>query len=113
MTSPDWQRLGTAIKQARGQLTQQELAERAGVTDTTIRVLETARRTNFRSATLRAVSAAVGWTPDSAQRILDGGEPLEEEPDFGDRLDRLESQLSQVLDILQAQQRRDADSLPG
>ena len=109
MTSPhDWQRLGAAIKQARGTLTQQELAERAGVTDTTIRVLETARRTNFRSATLRAVSTAVGWTPDSAERVLRGGEPRDEEPDFGDRLDRLESQLSQVLDMLRAQQERQA-----
>ena len=74
----DWERLAGAIRERRQALgmTQQQLAEAAGVTRTTIKNLEGARQPTKRPpASLPAVEHALGWTLGSARAILDGDKP--------------------------------------
>lgn len=74
----DWDRLAGAIRERRAALgmTQQQLADAAGVTRTTIKNLEGARQPTKRPpASLPAVENALGWTLGSARTILAGGEP--------------------------------------
>lgn len=82
MASEAWKRVARAVRQGREQLglTQAELASKAGVSEPTIRVLETARRTGYQRATLREIASALGWTPDSIDRILDDKPPVESVP---------------------------------
>jgi transcriptional regulator with XRE-family HTH domain len=74
----DWDRLAGAIRKRRQVLgmTQQQLADAAGVARTTIKNLEGARQPAARPpASLPAVENALGWTLGSARAILGGGEP--------------------------------------
>lgn len=74
----DWDRLARAIRERRVALgmTQQQLADAAGVTRTTIKNLEGARQPTKRPpASLPAVENALGWTLGSARTVLAGGEP--------------------------------------
>lgn len=89
VTDEAWRRLAGAVRARRDELgfTQAELAVESGVSEPTIRVIETARRGSYQRATLRAIAQALGWTPDSLDRILRGEEPVEagkpdERPDF-------------------------------
>lgn len=70
-------RLARAIQRRRDSLgfTQVQLADLAGVTDTTIRNLEGGREFKRLPASLPAVEQALGWVPGSARAILGGGEP--------------------------------------
>jgi transcriptional regulator with XRE-family HTH domain len=82
-TDADWDRLAGAVRHRREELgfTQVQLAERAGVTDTTIGNLEGGRRFKRPPASLPAVEQALGWTKGSARAVLTGGEPaLDAEP---------------------------------
>jgi len=74
----DWDRLTDAIQRRRNELglTQVQLAEAAGVTDTTIRNLEGGRKFRRLPASVPAVEQALGWAPGSARIVLDGGEPI-------------------------------------
>lgn len=58
-------------------MTQLELAERAGVSESTIQNLEAGRQYTRRPPSLSRVEAALGWAPGSADIVLDGGEPVE------------------------------------
>lgn len=73
----DWERLANAVRQRREALgfTQAQLAEAAGVTDTTIGNLEGGRKFKRPPASLPGVEQALGWTPGSARVVLAGGEP--------------------------------------
>lgn len=73
----DWDRLATAVQRRRETLglTQVQLAEAAGVTDTTIRNLEGGRKFKRPPASLPSVEQALGWSPGSARVVLAGGEP--------------------------------------
>lgn len=55
-------------------LTWEQVAKRAKVSYETIRSLR-AGDGRGRAASRRAISAALGWTRDSVDRILDGGDP--------------------------------------
>lgn len=73
----DWDHVAAAIRSRRiaeGR-TQQEMAERAGVSLATWRLLETAGRTRYQDLTLRGVTRALGWGPDAIERLLDGEDP--------------------------------------
>lgn len=73
----DWDRLARAIRERRQVLglTQQQLADAAGVTRTTIKNLEGARKPTKRPpASLPAVEQALGWALGSARAVL-AGEP--------------------------------------
>lgn len=75
----DWDRLAGAIRERRQALgmTQQQLADAAGVTRTTIKNLEGARQPTKRlPSSIAAVEQVLGWAPGSARIVLDGGEPI-------------------------------------
>lgn len=78
MDATDWKRLADAIKHRREALglTQVQLAELMGVSDTTIRNLEGGREFKRLPASVAAVEQALGWAPGSARAILAGGEPV-------------------------------------
>lgn len=75
----DWDRLAGAIRERRQALgmTQQQLADAAGVTRTTIKNLEGARQPAKRlPLSVAPVEQALGWAPGSARIVLDGGAPI-------------------------------------
>lgn len=61
--SKDWQRIAAAVRARRLELglTQQGLAAEAGVSLTTVNLLEAGKQTSYRDLTLAAVARALGW----------------------------------------------------
>jgi transcriptional regulator with XRE-family HTH domain len=110
MADEPWRRLAGAVRARRDALgwTQAELAARSGVSEPTIRVIETARRSSYQRATLRAIAEALGWPTDSPDRILRGEEPMPTAEDAagrpvsdhgdGARIDALERQVAELGD---------------
>jgi transcriptional regulator with XRE-family HTH domain len=82
--SQDWARLARAIQQAResrvmpggARMTQQQLADEAGVSLGTIQNLEDPKRTRTRRPPTLALVEQVFWKPGSAAAVLDGGDPI-------------------------------------
>jgi transcriptional regulator with XRE-family HTH domain len=75
--------VGDAIVRRRLQLdmSQEELAERAGVARDTVQALELGKRTNFRSKTKRKLDKALQWVPGEGIEALEAGrEAREEQP---------------------------------
>lgn len=74
-----WERLAERIRERRLELglTQTQLARDAQASDRTIGALERAEQARYHAATLRSVAVALGWTPDSVERILAGDEPVD------------------------------------
>lgn len=70
-------------------MTQSELAAAAGISEATIRVLETSRRTSYQPGTLHDVARALHWTPDSIDRILSGLDPIPVDQATDSEADRL------------------------
>lgn len=79
-----WKRLGRTVRQARvaKKMSQKKLAEAAGVGVNTITAIETGDGER-RELTLVNVCEALGWTPDSYFRVLEGDKPAmaEAEPE--------------------------------
>lgn len=75
----DWQRVAAAVRDRRASLrwTQQQAAERAGISLANWGVVEAAGRTSYRPSTLRGICIALRWSTDSIDRILRGEEPIE------------------------------------
>jgi DNA-binding XRE family transcriptional regulator len=75
----DWQRLGKALQAARKakdiRLTQPEMAKELGVGRSVIQLIEAGTEYKKPTPTIRAYARRVGWTDDSADRVLAGGEP--------------------------------------
>lgn len=73
----DVERLGRAVYTRRRQLglSQQELAEAAGVSQTTIRNIEAGRVGARRGPSVPLVERALGWKAGSGEDVLAGGEP--------------------------------------
>lgn len=76
---PQWNRLGEQIRRARGRarLSQEDLANRAHVSKRTIGSYENGRVPEGPGIPdgYYRVADALGWTSDSVDRILDGGDP--------------------------------------
>lgn len=78
-----WQRVAEQViaRRLRLGLTQAEVADRSGggVSLPVVQVAEGARQPNDTMAlrTARALSRALGWTDDSVERIVAGGEPVD------------------------------------
>lgn len=69
--------LGQAVRSRRSQLdlTQQEVAQAGGPSDTTQTAIETESATSVRKETLRKLDKGLQWVPGSAQAAYDGGQP--------------------------------------
>ena len=87
----DWTRLGAALKAAREarNLPQGTVAEMIGVKRGTMRNIENGEIARV-TPTVRAYARAVGWTDDSVEAVLAGGEPVKapigaETPEARDR----------------------------
>ncbi|MCX4778107.1 helix-turn-helix domain-containing protein [Streptomyces sp. NBC_01264] len=80
----DCARLGEALKAARlalrPKLTQEEVAVALGVSRATVQNIEQGKPFKRVSPTIRAFAELVGWTPDSPERILAGGDPIRGNP---------------------------------
>ena len=80
MVYSKWQPVAERVvaRMAEIPIEQAELARKAGVSDPVVRSLMTGRQRaeNPRPGPIRKVSAALGWTPDSIERILAGDEPV-------------------------------------
>lgn len=76
---PQWNRLGEQIRRARrrGRLSQEDLASRAQVSKRTIGHYENGRVPEGAAIPdgYYKVADALGWTADSIDRVLQGGEP--------------------------------------
>ncbi len=72
-----WTRVGNAVKDRRLALgwTQQEAADRAGVSLATWRLIELAGRERFQELTLRGLVRGLGWPVGSIERLRAGGPP--------------------------------------
>jgi len=110
----DWQAVSDAIQARLTELdmTQAELAHRAGVALETVRELQLNLRSRRRSPrTLVAVSQALGWPSDHLAVIADGGRP--DDPDAGDpvlaELDAIKEVLTGITARLDTIERRLAD----
>jgi len=110
-------------------MSQAELAAAAGVSLSTVRAIESGRRTSLRASNRRAIARALGWEPESIDVILAGGDPIpaQHQPaqrsvadqlaELRARLDRLEemlgirrmladAELEEVADRLHEEKRR-------
>lgn len=78
----NWARLGAAVAAARRpRLTQQQLAEKVGVSRGTVQNIEHGKGLTKITPTLRAVEREIGWAPGSLERVMAGEEPVPlEEP---------------------------------
>lgn len=109
----DFERLAERVRTRRHELglTQSALASEAGATDRLIRSIELGEQRNRHPGTLRAIAAALGWTPDSIDRILAGEEPAAKRlltPDQEERLLALERQLAELrAEIKEVREERD------
>ena len=72
-----WQRVGDAVKDRRLALgwTQQEAADRSGVSLATWRLVESAGRERFQELTLRGLARGLGWPVGAIDQLRAGGPP--------------------------------------
>lgn len=72
-----WAELRAAITTRMAQLgySKTELDREVGMSAETVRPIRTGTPGNYRASTLAKVSKALGWTPESIEQILEGGEP--------------------------------------
>ncbi|MEU2755980.1 helix-turn-helix transcriptional regulator [Streptomyces albidoflavus] len=73
----DWVRLGRALAEGRKEagLTQAEAASRLDTSVSTVQAIERGGTWAKPTPTIRAYVRLVGWTDDSVERVLAGGEP--------------------------------------
>ena len=77
-----WKRVALAVRDRRLNLgwTQQEAADRAGVSLATWRLIESAGRDRYQDLTVRGVCRALGWSANTFDDIVAGGDaPTPEE----------------------------------
>jgi transcriptional regulator with XRE-family HTH domain len=106
-----WAEVGEAVRARREDLgmSQVELAQAANVSETTVRVLETARRINYRRGNLRAIARALTWPDDAIDRLRAGRPPDEDltgrdERTWEDRVAALEAEVARLREQLRARQ---------
>lgn len=97
----NWERLADAVRQRIVELSinAAELARRAGVSAAYISVMLSGTEKTYRTMDAAKVSAALGWTPDSVQRVLRGEEPELVAPAheaLKALLDRVETMMAEV-----------------
>jgi hypothetical protein len=78
--SPDWARLGVVVTERMRELalTKSELIRASGVSQSTLdSYMAGEARKSHRLDKLRDLSLALGWTPDSLERVLAGEDPVD------------------------------------
>lgn len=112
VTTDEWARVGAAVRERREELglTQLEVATQAGVSESMVRVLETARRTSYRAGNLRSIARALSWPDDAIDRLRAGrpaDEPLAppDERPLTERLEALEAEVARLRAALAERQR--------
>jgi DNA-binding XRE family transcriptional regulator len=80
----EWARLGERLKAGRiaRDMEQQEVASQIGVKRGAVRNIEVGQVAKV-TMTIRAYARLIGWTDDSVERVLDGGEPTLQESAAG------------------------------
>lgn len=101
MTADRWPLIAELARERRTELrlTQLQVAIAAHTSESTIRAIERAGRTTYQPSTLRGISEALRWTPDSIDRILAGKDPIaaqDDEEGDDDRLARLERRVAEL-----------------
>jgi transcriptional regulator with XRE-family HTH domain len=73
----DWTALATALRDRRKalRLTQEELADQAGVHTATVKDYEAGKTYTRMPKSWAALEHVLGWAPGSARAVLEGGEP--------------------------------------
>ncbi|MEC3995251.1 helix-turn-helix transcriptional regulator [Actinacidiphila sp. DG2A-62] len=92
----NWPRLGEKLKAARADMEQQEAAARIGVKRGALRNIEQGKIAKV-TPTVLAYARLVGWTEDSVNRVLDGGEPVM--ADAGPEVAISEAPAAEVSDL--------------
>jgi DNA-binding Xre family transcriptional regulator len=106
----DWPAVAAALnaRMAERRVGQQDLAQRSGVSVSTVRLLQHGADRRVQNKTLAALARALDWPDDHLIRILVTGRPGDDpaaEPglhDLYDALRRIEAQLTAVNDRLGA-----------
>lgn len=72
--SEGWNRVARTVRRRRVELgrTQQDIAEQAGVSLATWRLVETAGRDRYQDLTVRGLTRALGWRPEAIDLLLAG-----------------------------------------
>lgn len=104
MESGAWKRVAERVRVRRDDelgLSQEQLAAKADIGTATIRKIETAAQDRYNRSTLRQLTRALGWTPDSIDRILEGQDPEpagEDAPPASEEMARLRNELQALRD---------------
>lgn len=97
----DHQRVADAVIAARDALnmTQDDLAARAGVSDSTLRSIEQAAGRRTHQANISKIEQALGWDSGTIAAIAHGGAaPISQADNVVSRLDALERQVAYLQD---------------
>lgn len=92
-----WQRLGSSVRRDRhraGLRRQAELANRAGVSPSTISKIERGVPGNYNAYTRAAIEGALGWSHGAFDRLLAGATDPVEIDEVRERLDAIWPKLS-------------------
>lgn len=109
MDGDSLRRIGAHVVKRREQmrLSQADLERASGLSDLTIRRIETGQPIEFRNQTWNKLCDALRWTPESIDLIVDGQEPVVLEPslpadplrDLRRRLEELEADVKFLFDL--------------
>lgn len=109
----DWQAVADAItdRLAELEMTQQELADRSGLSVTTIRQLQRNYSARKRSSrTLADISEGLRWPPNHLARILEGTPTISDDRSMRADLDQLRREVAALrtrMEVIEQAQRRD------
>lgn len=88
-----WEEVAALVRARRGQLgrSQQGVVDRAvevlgarALSEPSVRVFESAGRSNYRPQTLAAIAVGLDWPTDAITRLCEGADPAELETAAGD-----------------------------
>lgn len=114
MIDPDWGRVADSVRSRMASLVidQAELVRRSGLSDPFVRaIMRGEPRGNPRPANLARLAVALGWTPDSIDRLLDGDDPTEVEISQRDDVEYRLERLERAVLVLAKSMKRDDSSM--
>lgn len=80
LVNADWRRLADYVRNARvaqGFGSQMQLAEAAGVSEGSVRSIESGKTHTRMPVVMPKIENALGWAPGTARRLLEGEDPFE------------------------------------